>query len=122
MILLNRPVAEEAQPCRAGRVWRATFFCMVLSSSLKLTFTFKSCWIFASEAARAFFTCRYSWAVMGPSDKSESRLCKKPTPPFTPAHTLSPTHPLRAMCLKLDSVQLRRFRDLVWALARMQGR
>lgn len=37
-------------------------------------FTFINCWIFTSEATNAFLTCIYSWAVTGPSDKSESRL------------------------------------------------
>lgn len=54
-----------------------TFFCMTLSSSLKLMFTFINCWIFTSEATNAFLTCIYSWAVTGPSDKSESRLYKQ---------------------------------------------
>lgn len=59
---------------RGYTVVPVTFFCMILSSSLKLMFTFINCWIFTSEATNAFLTCIYSWAVTGPSDKSESRL------------------------------------------------
>lgn len=50
--------------------------CSRRSSSLRLLFTFISCCTLASEAARAFFTSRYSCSVMGPSDRSEeSMLC-----------------------------------------------
>lgn len=66
---------------RYPRSWReglfVTFFCIILSSSLRLMFTFISCWIFTSEATKAFLTCIYSWAVTGPSDKSESKLYEK---------------------------------------------
>lgn len=50
--------------------------CSRRSSSLRLLFTFISCCTLASEAARAFFTSRYSCSVMGPSERSEeSMLC-----------------------------------------------
>lgn len=53
-----------------------TFFCMSLSSSLRLLLAFMRCWILASEALSAFFKSTYSCMVMGPSDRSESRLCR----------------------------------------------
>lgn len=70
-ILVSLKYIERWRGCTVGPV---TFFCMILSSSLRLMFTFINCWIFTSEATSAFLTCMYSWAVTGPSDKSESRL------------------------------------------------
>lgn len=54
-----------------------TFFCMSLSSSLRLLLAFIRCRILASEAVSAFFRSAYSCMVMGPSERSESRLCRR---------------------------------------------
>lgn len=54
-----------------------TSLCSLRSSSLRLLLTFMSCCTLASEAARAFFSSRYSCSVTAPSDRSEeSMLCR----------------------------------------------
>ena len=73
----RNPGQHRPFPAQQGSEAILTSLCSLRSSSLRLLLTFMSCCTLASEAARAFFSSRYSCSVTAPSDRSEeSMLCR----------------------------------------------